>query len=213
MTKLPALAALALLLATPAAAQSVPSYDDTWYRGDPPAGEYPNGFTVLEDTVLKLRPLMSSTDKTIDCPLPAKATIHPWNVERSQAMGLTFVTYSEIQEYEVTEAYEGPFYGEFDATETTLSFKPGDRFRYLIYFAEGTYLMEYEGVQYTGDQGLMEKSKQVNTAEPRRRVAPHQLPQQHVGLALPARPRDGRQNHQRSQHRRVRPRRRPRVAR
>ena len=118
----------------------------------------------MTDTVLKLRPLMSSTDKTIDCPLPAKATIHPWNVERSQAMGLTFVTYSEIQEYEVTEAYEGPFYGEFDATETTLSFKPGDRFRYLIYFAEGTYLMEYEGVQYTGDQGLMEKSKQVNTA-------------------------------------------------
>ena len=53
-----------------------------------------------------LRPLISSTEKTIECPLPAKATIHPWNVERQQEMGLTFVTFSEIQDWEVTEAYE-----------------------------------------------------------------------------------------------------------
>jgi hypothetical protein len=164
MPKLPLFAAVALLAVNPAAAQSVPSYDDAWHRGDFWSGEYPNGFTVLEDTTLTLRPALSSTEKTIDCPLPAKATIHPWNVARVQDMGLTFVTFSEIQEWEVTEAYEAPFYGEFDATETTLSFKPGDRFRYLIYFAEGTFLMEYEGVQYTGDQGLLEKAKQVNSA-------------------------------------------------
>ena len=163
MTKLPLLV-LAVLIATPAAAQSVPSYDDAWYRGDFWSGEYPNGFTVLEDTTLKLRPAISSTEKTIDCPLPAKASIHPWNIARVKDMGLTFVTFSEIQEWEVTEAYEAPFYSALDAMETTLSFKPGDRFRYLIYYAEGAFLMEYEGVQYDGDQSLLEKSKQVNTA-------------------------------------------------
>ena len=163
MTKL-SLLALLLLLATPASAQSVSAYDDAWYRGDFWAGEYPNGFTVLKDTTLKLRPALSATGKTIDCPLPAKATIHPWNISRVKDMGLTFVTFSEIQEWELTEAYEAPFYSELDATETTLSFKPGDRIRYLIYYAEGTFLMEYEGVQYTGDQGLLEKAKQVNTA-------------------------------------------------
>ena len=41
MIKLPALAALALLFATPAPAQSVPAYDDAWYRGDFWTGEYP----------------------------------------------------------------------------------------------------------------------------------------------------------------------------
>jgi hypothetical protein len=165
MFRLPALTCLALMFATPVFAQSVSSYDDSWYRGEFWAGEYPNGFTVLEDTTLKLRPALSSTDKTIDCPLPAKATIHPWNTARVQEYGLTFVTFSEIQDWEVTEAYEAPFYSELDAAETTLSFKPGDHFRFLIYYAEGTFLMDYNGVQYTGDQGLLEHAKQVNTAD------------------------------------------------
>lgn len=165
MLKLLAVAALPLILATPVAAQSVTdAYDDTWHRGEFWAGEYPNGFTVLEDTVLKLRPAILSSDKSIDCPVPAKATIHPWNIERANDMGLAFVTYSEIQDWEITEAYEAPFWDELQSAEATLSFKPGDRIRYLIYYGEGAFLMEVDGVKYTGDQGVLEHAKQVGDA-------------------------------------------------
>jgi hypothetical protein len=164
MPKVLLCALAAALLATPAFAQSVESYDEGWYRAEFWSGEYPNGFTVLKDTTLMLRPSLSSPDKTVDCPLPAKATIHQWNADRARDMGLTFVQFSEISEWEVAKAYEGPFYSEFDATETTLSLKPGDRWRYLVYYAEGTFLMEYDGVEYTSDQSLVDASKQLNDA-------------------------------------------------
>lgn len=167
MPNLPLTAALALLIASPALGQSIPSYDDAWYRAEYWSGEYPNGFTVLQDTVLMLRPAISSTEKTIECALPAKATLHPWNVERVNAMGLGFVTFWEIQDWEVTKDYETVLYDENNFGEATLSFKAGDQWKYLAYYAEGTFLMEYKGVRYTGDQSLAEASKPVKEGDAR----------------------------------------------
>jgi hypothetical protein len=164
MPKLP-LFALPLLLATPATAQSVPSYDQDWYKADFWSGEYPNGFTVLEDTTLMLRPAPSAPEKTIEWPLPAKATIHPWNVERSKAMGLEFVTFWEIQLWEVKTDYEAVLYDENNLAEATVKFTAGNHWKYLAYYAEGTFLMDYAGVRYTGDQGLIEVSTPVNPAD------------------------------------------------
>jgi hypothetical protein len=173
----PALALAALMLAaTPALAQSVPAYDNAWYRSNGWGGEYANGFTVLKDTTVILRPELSpAAEKSIDCPLPAKATYHPWNTQRVEAQGLSFVSYSEIEEWEATTAFEALFYPDVDPAigdpslevETTLTFKPGDRWTYLTYYCEGTFLMEYEGKKYTADQGLIEASKQIKPGDAR----------------------------------------------
>ena len=66
-----------------ASAQSVTAYGDDWYRMNFWSGEYPNGFTVVSDTTLQLRPALDpKADKTIACPLSAKATYQPWNGAR-----------------------------------------------------------------------------------------------------------------------------------
>ena len=38
--------------------------------------------------------------------------------------------------------------------------KPGETWRYLVYFGEGAFLMEYDGVEYDGDQDLFEHAEQ-----------------------------------------------------
>jgi hypothetical protein len=163
--RLTAAAVLALISTSPAVAQSVPVYDTDWYRASFWGGEYPPGFTVLADTVIQLRPDLASVPATIECPLPARATLHPWNMSRVEQMGLGFVTYTEIQEWEVTEPYEAMLYDEGTYYDAQVSFAPGDRFRFLTYYAEGTYLMEFEGTQYTGDQALLEVSRQIGSAD------------------------------------------------
>jgi hypothetical protein len=150
------------LAAAPALAQSVDAYDDSWYRAPFWSGEYPGGFSVLKDTIVKLRLALSPpAEKTIDCPLPAKATYQQWNMERVEAEGLTFISFTEIDEMEITKAYDTTLYRNDDATAVEVSFKPGDTWRYLAYFAEGAFLMEYDGVKYDGDQDLFDVSKQI----------------------------------------------------
>ncbi|RYE07568.1 MAG: hypothetical protein EOP22_17205 [Hyphomicrobiales bacterium] len=158
--------AFAGLMATPAVAQSVESYGDDWYRAPFWSGEYPAGFTVLKDTVVQLRPALSPTAaKTVDCPLPAKATYQQWNGARVEAEGLHFVSFTEIDEMEVTAALDTSLFRNDDGTSVDVGFKPGDKWRYLAYFGEGAFLMEYDGVRYEGDQGLMEVSKSLQPGE------------------------------------------------
>jgi hypothetical protein len=148
-----------VLLCAPAAAQQNP-YGPDYYRAEFWSGEYPAGFTVLEDTVLKLRPSLSpDAEATIDCPVSKGATYHPWNLPRVADEGLSFVSFSRIADYEVQTPYEANLFNEAEQTDATISFKPGDRWRYIVYYAEGTFLMEYDGVRYTGDQGLADASK------------------------------------------------------
>lgn len=156
------LIAVAGFAAAPALAQDADAYGDDWYRADFWSGEYPAGFTVLKDTTVKLRPALSPTaDKSVDCPLPAKATYQQWNGPRVEAEGLTFISFTQIDVMEITKAYETTLYRNDDATAVEVSFKPGDQWRYLAYFAEGAFLMEYDGVRYDGDQDLFEVSKQT----------------------------------------------------
>lgn len=160
------LAAATSFAAIPVLAQSADTYGEAWYRAPFFSGEYPGGFTVLKDTVVKLRPSLSPTaGKTVDCPLPAKATYQQWNMERVEAEGLSFVSFTEIDEMEIATAYVTTLYRNDDATAVEVSFKPGDKWRYLAYFAEGAFLMEFDGVKYDGDQDLFEMSKQAQPGE------------------------------------------------
>lgn len=168
----PAFAAPAAPVASdkPAAAATAPAappaYDDSWYRTDGWSGEYPDGFSVLKDITVKLRPVLSpSAERTIDCALPTKATYHPWNSARVAEQNLDFVAFTRVQDWEITTAYDALFYSDVDGSEYTVHFAPGDRWRYLAYYAEGTFAMEFQGKPYTGDQGLIDASKQIGTTE------------------------------------------------
>jgi hypothetical protein len=152
--------------AAPVHAQSVDAYDESWHRATFWSGEYPGGFTVLKDVTVQLRPALDpKAGKTIACDLPAKATYQPWNNERVNAQGLGFASFTRIADYEIGTAYDATLYRESDASETPVHFEPGAKWRYLAYYAEGAFLMEYEGVRYTGDQGLFDVSKELNPAD------------------------------------------------
>lgn len=151
---------LALLTASGTLAQSPVKYGDGWYRGTFWSGEYPAGFTVLKDTTVLLRPRLDpAAVATVECPLPAKATYQQWNTARVAAEGLEFVSFTETVDMVVTQPYEAALYAESDSAETSVAFKPGDTWRYLAYYGEGAFLMQYKGVNYTGDQGLDDASK------------------------------------------------------
>jgi hypothetical protein len=162
MRTLTLLAAFALAFASvPALAQSVEAYDDTWYRADFWSGEYPDGFSVVKSTTVQLRPALDpKAEKSISCELPQGATYQPWNHDRVEAQGLSFASFTRIATYKLTKPYETSFYRHDDASEVKVSLKVGDTFRYLVYFGEGAFLMEYEGVQYDGDQDLFEHAEQ-----------------------------------------------------
>lgn len=156
-----ALFAVALgLAAAPALAQS--TYDEGWHRATFWSGEYPNGFTVLKDTTVELRPTLDpAAEKTIACDLRARATYQVWNAARVEAQGLSFVSYTRIADYKIKSAHEATLYRTDDASEVTVSFKPGDVWRYLVYYAEGNFGLEYDGVRYDGDQSLFDVSEQI----------------------------------------------------
>ena len=154
-----ALAATLAFAAVPALAQS--TYDESWYRAPFWSGEYPDGFTVLKKTTVQLRPALDpAAEKTIACDLPARATYQVWNAARVEEQGLTFISYNKIANYKITKAYEASLYRSDNATTVPISFKPGDEWHYLVYYGEGAFLMEYDGVQYDGDQDLFEVSEQ-----------------------------------------------------
>jgi hypothetical protein len=156
---LAALAASLTLLTAPAFAQS--QYDESWYRAPFWSGEYPGGFSVVKTTTVQLRPALDpKTEKTVACELPQGATYQLWNQPRVEEQGLFFVSYSKIAEYKITKPYETTFYRHLDGTEVKVSLKEGDTFRYLVYFGEGAFLMEYDGVEYDSDQDLFEHAEQ-----------------------------------------------------
>lgn len=154
------IAATLALATAPALAQS--AYDDTWYRAPFWSGEYPDGFSMAKTTTVQLRPVLDvAAEKTIACELPMGATYQPWNGSRVEAQGLSFTSFSKIAQYKMTEPYEAVLYRRDDATEATIAFKAGDVWRHLVYLGEGAFLMDYEGVEYDGNQDLFDHAEQV----------------------------------------------------
>lgn len=157
------LAAVALaLMAAPAFAQSVESYDEGWYRAPFWSGEYPGGFSVAKTTTVQLRPTLDpKAEKSIACELPQGATYQLWNYERVLEQGLNFTSFTRIADYKMTKPFEATLYRHDDASEATVSLKEGETWQYLVYLAEGAFLMRYDGVEYDGNQDLFEYSEQV----------------------------------------------------
>jgi hypothetical protein len=149
-----------LLLAGPAPAQSISPYDRSWYRAPFWSGEYPSGFSVLEETTITIRPVLDpEAAPSVSCLLPEGATYHAWNFPRVEADALSFVSFTKIDELEVTQAHDAVLHTEPDGDEVSVHFAPGSRWRELVYYGEGAFLMEYDGALYTGDQDLVNVSR------------------------------------------------------
>jgi hypothetical protein len=157
---LAALSATLALAAIPALAQS--TYDEGWYRAPFWSGEYPGGFSVVKTTTVQLRPVLDpAAEKSIACELPLGATYQSWNLGRVEEQGLAFASFTRIADYKMTESFEATVYRRDDASEVKLALMEGDSWRYLVYLAEGTFLMEHGGVVYDGTQDLFEHAEQI----------------------------------------------------
>ena len=156
-------AAAAVMLAGPPAVAA--TYDDSWYRAPFWSGEYPDGFSVVKTTTVQLRSMLDKdAEKSISCELPQGATYQPWNRERVEEQGLWFTSFTKIGEYKMTKPFETTLYRRSDATEVQVSLEAGDVWRYLVYFGEGAFLIEYEGEEYDGNQDLLDYSQQMGDA-------------------------------------------------
>jgi hypothetical protein len=143
----------------PASAAADIGYDQTWYRAAFWSGEYPDGFTVLKPTAIQLRgePSPMSSPR-IECALNQGATYHPWNYDRVATGDLEFLSFTRIDLMTVDHETRAVLYDEAGKTEFAFDFARGEHWRYLAYLAEGSFLMDYKGKVYIGDQALLENS-------------------------------------------------------
>jgi len=130
------------------------AYDGSWYKADFWSGEYPNGFSVVGKNVKLMGRAEPSLEApaTITCGLPQRAVFHAWNAKRLA----DYVTYSRIVTLTMKNDYVLD-HGE----DKPVSLKKGDTLEYLIYGAEGTFLVRIQGVEYTADQSLLENAEET----------------------------------------------------
>lgn len=153
-----AVAAAAALWATAAAA----GYDDRWYEMPYWPGEYADGFTLTEDVTVDIRREPDpDLARTVLCEMRAGATYHPWNLERVEADGLEFRSYSLIAEYEVAMPIDALLYRQSDGEELVVALAPGQRWEYLAYMAEGFFFLRLDGDVYQAGQDVIEASKEL----------------------------------------------------
>lgn len=126
------------------------AYDNTWYQTEFWSGEYPNGISVIEEGVTLPARATKDTDLpvTIQCAVPFRANYHPWNSARKAK----FFTAAKIIPMTANVEVKLGSEGEEQATVA-----PGELVEYLIYGAEGTFLVRYKGKEYWSDQDLLEK--------------------------------------------------------
>jgi hypothetical protein len=156
------LSALAsLILSAPALA-----YDDTWYRADFWAGEYPNGFTLAEDVTVKIRKeARPAASRDVDCALKKGATYHPWNGERVKSDNLDFMSYVRKVTYRIKSRAKVLLQDEKKEADKEIDFKPGDTWTWLTYYGEGMFRMELAGTEYAADQALFDVSEEKGDRE------------------------------------------------
>ena len=129
----------------------VPEYGETWNISGGWPGEYPLGFSVLEDDVVlqgrtNMHPL---TEPTVACPLDRFATYQQWNFARGDADDLDFVVANRM--IDVTMTADAPIEvpaGEFGYETKALMLKSGEVLSYKRYLGEGFAIVGYQGSDY-----------------------------------------------------------------
>jgi hypothetical protein len=138
------------------------SYDATWYKVKGWSGEYPHGFTMAANVTINVRASLSlDAPKSISCDLKKGSTYHPWNKKRVLSDRLEFVSFTKVERYELKESVTVDVERQSDRRNTTIEFKKGDRWSYLFYIAEGTFLINFGDTIYVAGQDLYERSTEV----------------------------------------------------
>lgn len=151
--------AAATFVASLAFAAPAQAYDDTWYKADIWAGEYPSGFTLESDVVTKIRDAADpDAPRTIDCALKKGETYHPWNEARVRSSKLEFVSFEKKVEYVVRTPNTLTIYNEKTESDVEVAFAAGDVWTYLAYYAIGTFRLEFQGTHYKADHALVKIS-------------------------------------------------------
>jgi hypothetical protein len=117
---------------------------------------------MTEDVKIHIRPEFDpDSAATLSCDLSKGATYHPWNGQRTDERKLQFVTFSKIEHYVVDKSHVWDAFRESEKAETKVAFKPGDRWEYLAYGAEGHFYARFNGEIYWGFQDLVDVSTSV----------------------------------------------------
>ena len=139
--------------------------EEVWYVSNGWPGEYPPGFSVLEDgvTVKGRTGMHQDVSASIDCGLPKMATYQQWNVSRAEADALEFMTVSEKLEITLTKdaALDAPTDTNF---EHKLNLTAGDTLTFLRYLGEGWSIMEHAGTEYQIHEGELGEVSDIEAA-------------------------------------------------
>ena len=123
--------------------------EEVWYISGGWPGEYPPGFSVLDENVTLMgRKFMHEDEpKVVTCRVPQNATYQLWNSGRVESDNLEFVTVSERLEITINTdtTVDAPTDEDFT---NTLDLKAGDVLTYLRYVGEGWAVMEHELTEY-----------------------------------------------------------------
>lgn len=148
-------------LLTPVLIAPAQAYDASWYKTDFWSGEYPHGFTLKQGVTIKIRTKPDPDEaRSIDCALKKGATYHSWNHSRVKSSKLEFISYVPTETYMIKRSGKVFLRDEKIDKEFKYSFKKGDEWTYLTYYAEGMFKIGLKGKSYTAEQDLMEISKE-----------------------------------------------------
>ncbi len=132
------------------------AYQTGWTVTDGWPGEYPQGFSILEEGVEVMgRPDMDpQAAASISCALPIYATYQPWNFARNETDALLFMVATRIFSITVTKPSEIEAItsqqsgGDLIVKTQTLKLEPGDTLFYKRYIGEGYAVLESGGTDY-----------------------------------------------------------------
>ena len=151
-----------LILLTLSAANAALAYDGSWHKEANWSGEYPNGFTMNADVTVDIRPALDlNAPKSLACLLKRGSTYHEWNKKRVASDQLKFLSFTKIATYEVNSAFNAKVEVRHSRRTAVIKFKQGDRWAFLAYLGEGSYVMSVAGKEYIGDQDLISNSTEV----------------------------------------------------
>lgn len=143
------------------------NYDDGWNVSGGWPGEYPPGFSVLEEgVVLQGRTAMHPlTEATIACPVSKLATYQQWNFLRTDADDLDYVVATKL--FDITMTSDAPIEvpdDEMGYQAKQLPLKKGDVLTYQRYLGEGYAIISFGGVDYEINEAELVNVSDINEA-------------------------------------------------
>jgi hypothetical protein len=99
--------------------------------------------------------------KSMSCFLRKGSTYHQWNKKRAVSDRLEFISLTKITTYELKASFTVEVSRESDGRNATIEFRRGDRWSYLAYLAEGSFLIKFGDTVYVAGQDLYDESTEV----------------------------------------------------